>query len=67
VEDMEKVFFERILPKKPVEILVPNSRGWLAKAGNLVPGLSSYISDYLGKIGEKRLLKARAETQRTGS
>lgn len=67
VEDMERVFFEQILPKKPMEILVPNSRGWLAKAGNLMPGLSTYVADYLARIGEKRLLKERAAARKNGS
>jgi len=60
VEDMERVFFEQILPRKPVEIMVPNTRGWLAKVGNLMPGISTYMADYLAKIGEKRLLRERS-------
>lgn len=67
VEDMEQVFFERILPHKPVEILVPNSRGWLAKVGNLMPGISTYLTDYLAKVGEKRLLREKSAVRKSNS
>lgn len=59
VEDIERALFEEILPQRPVEILIPGSRGWLAKIGNLFPALSGYLADHLARIGERRLLQAR--------
>ena len=66
VEDIERVVFEHILPNKPIEVVLPGYRGWLAKFGNLMPEMSGHLVDLLGRLGEKRLAKARQKYRGNG-
>lgn len=54
VADVERVLMRRVLPKRPVECLVPASRGWTAKIANLFPRLARPIARRLWKVGEAR-------------
>jgi 3-oxoacyl-[acyl-carrier protein] reductase len=45
VHDIEKVIFNNVLHKKQVEILVPLSRGWTAKLGNLFPSIGFWLTE----------------------
>ena len=53
VHDIEKVIFNNALQKKQVEILVPLSRGWTAKLGNLFPSIGFWLTETLTKKGLK--------------
>ncbi len=54
VHDIEKVVFNNALQKKQVEILVPLSRGWTAKLGNLFPSIGFWLTETLTKKGLKK-------------
>ena len=54
VNDIEKVIFNNALQKKQVEILVPLSRGWTAKLGNLFPAVGFWLTGTLTKKGLKK-------------
>jgi 3-oxoacyl-[acyl-carrier protein] reductase len=54
VTDIEHAVFERVLPKKPIELAIPESRAWLAKLGSAVPSGAHMLSSYLGKLGRKK-------------
>ncbi len=54
VEDVEYAVFERALGRNEWEILVPRSRGWLGKLGNLFPVLGHRLTASLVKKGLKR-------------
>jgi len=59
VEDIERVLVEKVLPKRPVECLVPFSRGWTAKVASAWPRLARPIARRLWKVGERRRRKWR--------
>jgi 3-oxoacyl-[acyl-carrier protein] reductase len=61
VEDIEKAIFEGALKRKKVEILLPKTRGTLAKIGNVFPRLSLLLSNLLTKKGLKKLEKTKTE------
>lgn len=53
VEDIERVLLEVVLPKRPRELLLPFSRGILAKTVNSFPGLMDLSVGMLTKKGLK--------------
>lgn len=57
--DIVEAIVKRALVKKEVEILVPKSRGWLAKLGNVFPELGSYLTETLTKKGLKKIEKIK--------
>jgi 3-oxoacyl-[acyl-carrier protein] reductase len=54
VHDIEKAIFERALLRKQVEIMVPPSRGWLGKIGNLFPTAADFLTASLFRKGAQR-------------
>lgn len=54
VHDVERVLIRKVLPKRPLEVLVPGSRGWTAKVASAFPRLARPIARRLWKVGEKR-------------
>ncbi|MFN8353322.1 MAG: SDR family oxidoreductase [Spirosomataceae bacterium] len=59
VEDIERAVFERALGKKQLEIMVPPSRGWQAKIGNLFPKIGFLLTKQLVKKGLLRQASMR--------
>jgi len=53
VEDLERVVFNRVLKKAPVEVMLPIGRGILAKLGNVFPGLTRPLIRHLKQKGQK--------------
>lgn len=51
VEDIRQVILHKVLPHRPVEVLIPSTRGWLAKLANLFPSLSQTLQPFLIKRG----------------
>lgn len=51
VEDIRQVILHKVLPHRPVEVLIPSTRGWLAKLANLFPSLSLMLQPFLIKRG----------------
>lgn len=61
VQDVERVIFRKVLPKRPLEVLVPGSRGWTAKVASAFPRLARPIARRLWKVGERRRRQWRGE------
>ncbi len=54
VEDIDRVVFEKVLSKRPPEVLVPGYRGVLTKLGAAFPGIASLLADSLSAKGRKK-------------
>ncbi|AQG82617.1 SDR family oxidoreductase [Spirosoma montaniterrae] len=55
VDDVSRTILREALDRKRVEILIPNSRGWLGKFGNLFPEIGFRLTERLRKKGLKRM------------
>lgn len=60
-EDIERVLVEKVLPRRPIECLVPAGRGWTAKVASAFPRLARPIAAKLQRVGEKRRRQRRGE------
>jgi len=60
VEDVATAVFDKALAKAPMEVLLPEHRGWLAKTGNTLPGLSQALFQRLRARGRARQEAMRA-------
>lgn len=58
-EDIEKAVFEKVLPKRPMEIALPLPRGLLARLANTAPELALKLAPSLTKKGIKAQEKMR--------
>ena len=63
-KDIENVIFQKALKKKPMEITLPRSRGFLSKMGNIFPNLSYHLSKGLRKKGRKKIIEAKANQKK---
>jgi len=59
VEDIEKAILEEVLPKRPLEVVLPLSRGLLARAANAAPALARRIEPMLTKKGRAQQEKIK--------
>ncbi len=55
VEDVEQVFFDRILPNRPLEATIPRTQGALSRLASLAPGLLHWLEPILERIGGAHL------------
>jgi NAD(P)-dependent dehydrogenase (short-subunit alcohol dehydrogenase family) len=65
VEDIERLLFEHVLPKRPLEASLPFFRGVLARLATLWPELAPALTPALarkGRAAQLRLQKARGRT-----
>jgi 3-oxoacyl-[acyl-carrier protein] reductase len=62
VEDIERAFF-RAMRDRPLELMVPGWRGWLAKANNLFPPLMTHLYGPLLRRGLRHLAERRMERE----
>ena len=51
VGDLERAVFERVLPRRPLEVTLPRSRGWLAKCSSLAPDWIAPVIPWLTRRG----------------
>lgn len=56
-EEVRDAILGPILEKRPMEYILPDSRGWLAKASSVAPELSSHVVSLLQKRGLKNQQK----------
>lgn len=65
-DDVERVLFDRVLTRRPLEVLFPATRGWLARLSNAVPSLAAVLMPRLSRRGEARqtALKRQRDAQR---
>lgn len=61
-DDIVRVIFDTVLPKKPREIHIPRYRGWLARLGNDFPALADWLGSSLRRKGRKRQQQIRGES-----
>ena len=54
VEDVGRAVFEVAIPKRPLEVHLPRSRGWLAHLGNVFPALGFRVAPLLSRKGNAR-------------
>ena len=59
VDDVERAFFDVVLPKRPLEITLPLSRGALARVANGAPALGKVLYPLLKKKGLAQQARAR--------
>lgn len=62
VEDISRILW-RAMKNKPLEVLYPATRGWLARLGNLLPALGGFLDARLtrkGQIQAKRLSQLKS-------
>ena len=57
VDDVARVIFDRVLPKKPREVHIPYHRGLMARLGNEFPFMADLLSSTLRKQGRKKQAK----------
>jgi len=50
-----------VLDDRPIEIALPASRAWLARAANLLPGLAAWLRPWLERRGKARQELIRSE------
>lgn len=60
VTEIERLIVRHVLPRRPMEAILPRSRGWLAKLTSLMPGLSRRVLPILLKKGQAGQAAARA-------
>ena len=63
--DVERAILHDALTRHRLDILVPASRGWLGKVGNLFPSLGFLITDVLIRKGLKKQERIRLERSST--
>lgn len=54
VADVERAVLHDALARNRVEIIIPASRGWLSKLGNMFPALTFRVADLLIEKGRKK-------------
>ena len=61
VQEVGDAIVERVLPRRPLELMLPRHRGWLAKASSAFPSLTLAIGPRLTRLGliRQRAAKAR--------
>lgn len=59
VEAIEAALFDEVIPNKPMELLLPTSRGVMAKAANLFPEAVSRLEPLLRRRGRQHQAKRR--------
>jgi 3-oxoacyl-[acyl-carrier protein] reductase len=62
VTDIEDVLFDRVLTRRPVEVALPFTRGFLARLMGTFPSLSRHVTERLRARGQK----IRRQRQRLG-
>jgi len=59
VHDLERVIFDKVLVRRPLEVVLPRSRGWLAKLSSAAPSWSATLLPWLTRRGLARQRKLR--------
>ncbi len=63
VNDIGDAIFDKVLPNKVVELMLPSHRGWLAKLSNATPSISTVFAGHLGKVGRAKQALRRKKRQ----
>jgi len=54
VEDVSRAMFKRVLTRRPLEVVLPRRRGWLAKFSSLAPAWTEPLLPWLTRRGRAR-------------
>ena len=54
VDEIETIILEKVLTKRPPEVLIPGFRGFLSKLGAAFPGIASMLGESLTRKGRKK-------------
>lgn len=65
VEEIGDLIEQRVLPRRPLEVMVPRHRGWMAKATSLWPNLAASLAPRLSRVGLARQRQLRAKVRGT--
>jgi 3-oxoacyl-[acyl-carrier protein] reductase len=60
VEDIEELIINTVLPRRPLEVTIPLTRGALARLANTVPGAISLLRPLLTAKGSKEQARLRS-------
>jgi 3-oxoacyl-[acyl-carrier protein] reductase len=63
VEDVGSAIFDHVLPRRPLEVTLPRSRGWLAKLTSLWPETTGWLLPSLTKDSLKRQAEYRRQKE----
>ncbi len=63
VQEVGRVIADRVLRRRPLEVILPPSRGLIARAANLWPGLGLHLAPILLRRGQARQEALRAEME----
>ena len=63
VEEVGRVIFEKVLPRRPLEVMIPRHRGWLAKLTSLLPTTAKWLIPSLTRTGLARQEEFRRHRQ----
>lgn len=66
VEALGALLTGKVLRDRPLEVMMPRWRGWMAKATSLWPGLSRYVAPYLRRQGLARQQRIKAAREQRG-
>jgi 3-oxoacyl-[acyl-carrier protein] reductase len=59
VGEVSAALFDEALINKPMELILPRYRGWLAKVGNLIPQSSFFLGNILRKKGLQEQMRRK--------
>lgn len=65
VDDIERAVFGKVLKRKPIEVAIPEYRGWLGKIATVFPSMASSIFSRVANTGLETIKKEkhRRETE----
>lgn len=61
VEDIERAIFDEVLPKAPLEVAIPGTRGFLARMATFAPATTSRLGPLFVKAGKSAQAARRAK------
>jgi 3-oxoacyl-[acyl-carrier protein] reductase len=61
-EEVGRAIVEHVLVKRPLEVILPRHRGWIAKAASAWPGLGARLTPFFVRRGAKRQKAMRGRT-----
>jgi len=64
-EDIERVIFETVIPKRPLEVCLPRSRGVMAKLASFLPALVFKLEPLIAGIGRAHHQKLKKEMEKS--
>lgn len=58
VDEVAQAIIDRVLARRPLELAIPRSRGWLAKLTSLAPQFGQWVAPRLHQVGLRRQAEA---------